>query len=77
MIYTGIDCGASKVLIQSAKIDKKLMRISPVGTSSEILYSDHPDWNHNFKPISLTQQKKIIKKKIICSNTEKKQGDVI
>ena len=23
--YTGIDCGASKVLVQSAKIDKKLM----------------------------------------------------
>ena len=76
--YTGIDCGASKVLVQSAKIDKKLMKISPVGTSSETLYSDHPDWNHNFKPISLTKQKKDYQKKtIICSNTEKRQGDVI
>ena len=41
----GIDCGASKVLLQSAKINSNRTIISKGQYYKEYLYSSHPDWD--------------------------------
>ena len=52
----GIDCGASKVLLQSAKINSKRTTISKGKYYKEYLYSSHPDWDPNYQPTPLNVQ---------------------
>ena len=74
----GIDCGASKVLIQSAKINPNRTIISKGRYCKEYVYSSHPDWDPNYQPTPLDVQiKENNNKCILIKKAEKKQGDVI
>ena len=52
-IVVGIDCGATKVMVQTASFDRELNRVTPGNTNVEYSYSDHSNWNENFLPIDL------------------------
>ena len=52
----GIDCGASKVLIQSAKINPNRTIISKGRYSKEYVYSSHPDWDPSYQPTPIDIQ---------------------
>ena len=52
----GIDCGASKVLIQSAKINPNRTIISKGRYCKEYVYSSHPDWDPNYQPTPIDVQ---------------------
>ena len=74
----GIDCGASKVLIQSAKINPKRTIIFKGKYYKEYLYSSHPDWDPNYQPTPLgVQIEENNSKSILIRKAEKKQGNVI
>ena len=49
----GIDCGASKVLLQSAKINHNRTIISKGRYCKEYVYSSHPDWDSSYQPIPI------------------------
>ena len=71
----GIDCGASKVLLQSAKINSSRTIISKGQYYKEYVYSSHPDWDPSYRPIPLEIQIKENKNKsILIRKAEKKQG---
>ena len=77
-IVLGIDCGASKVMTQSATFCSRSNKISPGSFHKEYLYSTHPDWNHHFKPVPLTTQKaEYSSKNISLTKHEVNQGNVI
>ena len=74
----GVDCGASKVLVQSCVFDSKKSLISPGLIHQEYFFSDHPDWNNNYHPVQIKNQiQENIENRIRLRNIEKKQGDVI
>ena len=74
----GIDCGASKVLIQSAKINPKRTIIFKGKYYKEYLYSSHPDWDPSYQPTPLgVQIEENNSKSILIRKAEKKQGNVI
>ena len=74
----GIDCGASKVLIQSAKINPKKTIISKGRYCKEYVYSSHPDWDPYYQPTPLGLQiKENNSKSILIRKAERKQGDII
>ena len=56
-LYIGIDCGATKIMVQSARFDKTSQKIIPGNINEEFLYSEHPKWNSEFIPVSLDVQK--------------------
>ena len=74
----GIDCGASKVLLQSAKINSNRTIISKGEYCKEYVYSSHPDWDPSYRPIPLDVQiEENNNKSILISKTERRQGDII
>ena len=74
----GIDCGASKVLLQSAKINSNRTIISKGQYCKEYVYSSHPDWDPSYRPISLDVQiEENNNKSILISKAERRQGDII
>ena len=74
----GIDCGASKVLLQSAKINSSRTIISKGQYCKEYVYSSHPDWDPSYRPIPLDVQiEENNSKSILISKAERKQGDII
>ena len=74
----GIDCGASKVLLQSAKINSSRTIISKGQYCEEYVYSSHPDWDPSYRPIPLDVQiEENNSKSILISKAERKQGDII
>ena len=74
----GIDCGASKVLLQSAKINSSRTIISKGQYCKEYVYSSHPDWDPSYLPIPLDVQiEENNNKSILISKAERRQGDII
>ncbi len=74
----GIDCGATKVLTQSASYDSKTGLVSPGEFHHEINYSDHPNWNAKFVPVHLDiQRQELSEGNIFITEPEMDQGDVI
>ena len=74
----GIDCGASKVLLQSAKINSNRTIISKGQYCKEYVYSSHPDWDPSYRPIPLDVQiEENNNKSILISKAERRQGDII
>ena len=45
LFFAGIDCGATKIMVQSATIDKRSNRMIPDDLQKEYFYSDHEMWN--------------------------------
>ena len=77
-LLAGIDCGATKVMVQSGVYSSTTNKISPGSINQEFYYSDHPDWNFNFKPVPLENQKSEYKSdNISLSHEEINQGNVI
>ena len=77
-LLAGIDCGATKVMVQSGVYCSKPSKISPGSIYHELHYSDHPGWNFNFKPIPLKIQKNEYQSNnISLTNEEIDQGNVI
>ena len=77
-IYLGMDGGASKILVQSIKIEGNSNCASMGDYCKEISYNNFDGWDENFKPIDIKNQKIIAKKnKIIISKKEKNQGNII
>ena len=56
-LLAGIDCGATKVMVQSGVYSSKTNKISPGPINQEFYYSDHPDWDSKFMPVPLDTQK--------------------
>ena len=74
----GLDCGASKVLVQSAVHDSKQSLISPGKLQQEYFFSDHLNWNKNYIPVHLKIQiQENIDNRLKINDIEKRQGDVI
>ena len=74
----GIDCGASKVLIQSAKINPNRTIISKGRYCKEYVYSSHPDWNPSYQPTPIDIQiKENNNNSILIGRAERRQGDII
>ena len=74
----GIDCGATKVIAQSATYDSKTDLVSPGEFHHEINYSGHPNWNAKFVPVHLDiQRQEYFEKNIDLTQPEIDQGDVI
>ena len=77
-LLAGIDCGATKVMVQSGAYCSKTSKISPGSIYHELHYSDHPGWNFNFKPIPLNIQKNEYQSSnISLTNEEIDQGNVM
>ena len=77
-LLAGIDCGATKVMVQSGVYSSATNKISPGSINKEFYYSDHPNWNSNFKPIPLDIQKSEYQSNnISLTNEEIDQGNVI
>lgn len=77
-LILGLDCGATKVLSQFAYFDPDLGLVVPDGKSNEVLYSEDQDWNNNFKPVTISHQKKEFEKNNIkLLKSENDQGLVI
>ena len=77
-LLAGIDCGATKVMVQSGAYCSKTSKISPGSIYHELHYSDHPGWNFNFKPIPLKIQKNEYQSSnISLTNEEIDQGNVM
>ena len=77
-LLAGIDCGATKVMVQSGTYCSKTSKISPGSIYHELHYSDHPGWNFNFKPIPLKIQKNEYQSSnISLTNEEIDQGNVM
>jgi hypothetical protein len=77
-IIVGIDCGATKVMVQTAFFDRKLNRVTPGNTHFEYSYSDHSNWNKNFLPINLDiQRSEYSDGSISLTEAELNQGGVI
>ncbi len=77
-LLAGIDCGATKVMVQSGTYCSKTSKISPGSIYHELHYSDHPGWNFNFKPIPLNIQKNEYQSSnISLTNEEIDQGNVM
>ena len=74
----GIDCGATKVMAQSAFYDKKSNLITPGKENLEFNYSDSINWDSYFTPKSIeTQKKELDYGQIKIARDEKKQAEVI
>ena len=74
----GIDCGASKVLIQSAKINPNRTIISKGRYCKEYVYSSHPDWDPSYQPTPIDIQiKENNNNSILIGGAERRQGDII
>ena len=74
----GIDCGASKVLIQSAKINPNRTIISKGRYCKEYVYSSHPDWDPSYQPTPIDIQiKENNNNSILIGRAERRQGNVI
>ena len=77
-LIAGIDCGATKVMVQSGVYSSKTNKISPGPINQEFYYSDHPDWDSKFVPVPLDAQKSEYQSNnISLSNEEINQGNVI
>ena len=77
-LLAGIDCGATKVMVQSGAYCSKTNKVSPGSIYHEFHYSDHPGWNFNFKPIPLNIQKdEYQSSNISLTDKEIDQGNVI
>ncbi|MEL1233322.1 MAG: hypothetical protein VW667_05385 [Candidatus Neomarinimicrobiota bacterium] len=77
-LLAGIDCGATKVMVQSGVYSSTTNKISPGSINQEFYYSDHPDWNSKFIPVPLDTQKREYKSNnISLSYNEINQGNVI
>jgi len=74
----GIDCGASKVMAQSALYNSKSNIISPGKINFEYKYSSYPEWDPNFIPVPIEIQKKELNKGVLnIQKNEKYQSQVI
>ncbi len=77
-IVVGIDCGGTKVMVQTASFDRELNRVIPGNTNVEYFYSDHSNWNENFLPINLDiQRSEYSDGSIYLTEAEINQGSVI
>ena len=77
-LLAGIDCGATKVMVQSGVYSSKTNKISPGPINLEFYYSDHPDWDSKFIPVPLdTQKSEYQSDNISLSYEEINQSNVI
>ena len=74
----GVDCGATKIMVQSGMLCSDRGKIIPGQINNEYYYYDHPDWDEHFNPVSLDiQLSEFSSDKISLTNKEVKQGNVI
>ena len=76
--FTGIDCGGTKVMAQSATFNSESGLVSPGEFHLEENYSDSPNWNPKFISVHLDLQRQEFAEGNIClTEPEMDQGDVI
>ena len=76
--FAGIDCGATKIMVQSATIDKRSNRMIPDDLQKEYFYSDHEMWNDAFNPKPVSEQKiEYLDDNICLTDLEVDQGNII
>ena len=78
LFFAGIDCGATKIMVQSATIDKRSNRMIPDDLQKEYFYSDHEMWNDDFNPKPVSEQKiEYLDDNICLTDLEVDQGNII
>jgi hypothetical protein len=77
-LIAGVDCGATKVMVQSGFLCPDSSKIIPGPIHAEYHYSDHPSWDNNFIPVPLDiQQSEYSSNNITLRKGEIEQGNVI
>ena len=77
-LFAGVDCGATKIMIQSGFLSSDSNRIIPGPIHQEYHYSDHPDWNDHYEPVPIDiQRSEYASENILLKDEEIKQGNVI
>jgi hypothetical protein len=77
-LIAGVDCGATKVMVQSGFLCPDSSKIIPGPIHAEYHYSDHPSWDNNFVPVPLDiQQSEYSSNNITLRKGEIEQGNVI
>ena len=77
-LIAGVDCGATKVMVQSGFLCPDSSKIIPGPIHAEYHYSDHPSWDNNFIPVPLDiQQSEYSSNNITLRKEEIEQGNVI
>ena len=77
-LIAGVDCGATKVMVQSGFLCPDSSKIIPGPIHAEYHYSDHPSWDNNFVPVPLDiQQSEYSSNNITLRKEEIEQGNVI
>ena len=78
LFFAGIDCGATKIMVQSATFDNRSKKIRPGNFQKEYLYSDHAKWKHDFIPKLIGDQRIEYSEGHIClTDSEIKQGNIV
>ena len=78
LFFAGIDCGATKIMVQSATLDKRSNRMIPDHLQKEYFYSDHEMWNDAFNPKPVFEQKiEYLDDNICLTDLEVDQGNII
>jgi len=77
-LIAGVDCGATKVMVQSGVLCPDSSKIIPGPIHEEYHYSDHPSWDNNFLPVPLDiQRDEYSSNNITLKMEEIEQGNVI
>ena len=77
-LIAGVDCGATKVMVQSGFLCPDSSKIIPGPIHAEYHYSDHHSWDNNFVPVPLDiQQSEYSSNNITLRKEEIEQGNVI
>ena len=78
LFFAGIDCGATKVMVQSSLLDDRSNKITPDKFQKEYFYSDDEKWKVDFIQKPLAEQRIEYSDDNIClTDTEIDQGNVI
>lgn len=77
-LFLGVDCGATKIMVQSGFLSSDSNKIIPGPINQEYHYSDHPDWNEHYDPVPIDIQRfEHASDNISLEEEEIKQGNVI
>ena len=77
-LFLGVDCGATKIMVQSGFLSSDSNKIIPGPIHQEYHYSDHPDWNEHYDPVPIDIQRfEYASDNISLEEEEIKQGNVI
>ena len=77
-LIAGVDCGATKIMVQSGIVCSISKKMIPGPINHEYHFSNHRDWDNNFLPVPIsTQLSENLSNNINLTPQEIKQGNSI